>query len=452
MLFSSLTFLFYFLPVVVLIHRFLPEKWQNPFLFAASLVFYAWGEIRYVPLFFALLIADYGLGLLLDRTKGPAARRWLLAAGVALDIGALLYYKYSGFLLDNLGLRGRFSVPASLPLGISFFTFQAVGYLIDVFRGRTEAERDIFAFGAFLFLFPQLIAGPIVRYGDLKAALHTRRKPDGDALDRGMALFIAGLASKVLLANPLGALSNELHAVTGDCACQWAHLTAYTLHIYFDFWGYSVMTLGMGRMLGFKFPRNFNHPYAAASITDFWRRWHVTLGGWFRDYVYIPLGGSRKGTARTLLNMLVVWALSGFWHGAGWTFILWGLWFYLAIVFDKYVLGRFRAPGILRRLYAVFCVVAGYAFFTAADLTEALGTLTALFSFRSGGSALFWLRENALLLAAAVACCVPAVINAGKRLMGRHRLLRCGCMLGLLLLCLAALAKSSYNPFIYFRF
>ena len=310
MLFSSLTFLFYFLPVVVLIHRFLPEKWQNPFLFAASLVFYAWGEIRYVPLFFALLIADYGLGLLLDRTKSPAARRWLLAAGVALDIGALLYYKYSGFLLDNLGLRGRFSVPASLPLGISFFTFQAVGYLIDVFRRRTEAERDIFAFGAFLFLFPQLIAGPIVRYGDLKAALHTRRKPDGDALDRGMALFIAGLASKVLLANPLGALSNELHAVTGDCACQWAHLTAYTLHIYFDFWGYSVMTLGMGRMLGFRFPHNFNHPYAAASITDFWRRWHMTLGGWFRDYVYIPLGGSRKGTVRTLLNMLVVWALS----------------------------------------------------------------------------------------------------------------------------------------------
>ena len=411
MLFSSLTFLFYFLPVVVLIHRFLPEKWQNPFLFAASLVFYAWGEIRYVPLFFALLIADYGLGLLLDRTKGPAARRWLLAAGVALDIGALLYYKYSGFLLDNLGLRGRFSVPASLPLGISFFTFQAVGYLIDVFRRRTEAERDIFAFGAFLFLFPQLIAGPIVRYGDLKAALHTHRKPDGDALDRGMALFIAGLASKVLLANQLGALSNELHAVTGDCACQWAHLTAYTLHIYFDFWGYSVMTLGMGRMLGFRFPHNFNHPYAAASITDFWRRWHMTLGGWFRDYVYIPLGGSRKGMARTLLNMLVVWAL-----------------------------------------YAVFCVVAGYAFFTAADLAEALETLTALFSFRSGGSALFWLRENALLLAAAFACCVPAVINAGKRLMGRHRLLRCGCMLGLLLLCLAALAKSSYNPFIYFRF
>ena len=452
LLFSSLTFLFYFLPAVVLIHRLLPQKAQNPFLFAASLVFYAWGEIRYVPLFFALLLADYGLGLLLGRARGGAGRKALMALGVLVDIGALVYYKYSGFLLGSLGLAGRFSVPQSLPLGISFFTFQAVGYLIDVYRRQTEPERDIFAFGAFLFLFPQLIAGPIVRYGDLKAALHTRRRPGAEALDKGMALFVAGLASKVLLANPLGALSEELRAVTGDSACQWAHLTAYTLHIYFDFWGYSVMTLGMGRMLGFRFPRNFNHPYAAASITDFWRRWHITLGGWFRDYVYIPLGGSRKGTARTLLNMLVVWALSGFWHGAGWTFILWGLWFFAALVIDKYALRRFHAPGIVRRVFALLCVVVGYAFFTAPDLKSAGETLAALFSFRAGPTALFWLRENAVLLAVSVACCVPPVIEAGRRLLGRHTALRCACMLATLLICLAALAKSSYNPFIYFRF
>ena len=452
MLFSSLTFLFYFLPAVVLIHYFLPEKWQNPFLFAASLVFYAWGEIRYVPLFFALLIVDYGLGLLLNRVQGAAARRWLLIAGVIADIGALLYYKYSGFLLDNLGLAGRFSVPVSLPLGISFFTFQAVGYLIDVYRRQTEPEENLFAFGAFLFLFPQRMAGPIVRYGDLKRALHMHRKPDATALDKGMALFIAGLASKVLLANPLGALSDELHTVAGDSACQWAHLTVYTLHIYFDFWGYSVMTLGMGRMLGFRFPRNFNHPYAAASISDFWRRWHITLGSWFRDYVYIPLGGNRKGAARTLINMLVVWFLSGFWHGAGWNFIAWGLWFFLWLVFDKYVLKRLLLPSIVRRTHMLLCVVVGYAFFTSSTIAEAWALIGTMFSFRSGTTVLFWLRENAMLLIAAIACSVPAVIEAGKRLLGRHTILRCAAMVAMLLLCLAALAKSSYNPFIYFRF
>ena len=452
MLFSSLTFLFYFLPAVILIHWFLPEKWQNPFLFAASLVFYAWGEIRYVPLFFALLALDYALGRLIGQAQHQAARRWLLAAGIAADIGALLYYKYSGFLLGVLGLGSRFNTPGTLPLGISFFTFQAVGYLVDVYRRKTESEKNIFAFGTFLFLFPQLIAGPIVRYGDLKTALHTHRKPPADALDKGMALFIAGLASKVLLANPLGALSTELHATAGDSACQWMHLVAYTLHIYFDFWGYSVMALGMGRMLGFTFPKNFDHPYASASISEFWRRWHITLGGWFRDYVYIPLGGSRKSTARTLLNTLIVWFLSGFWHGAGWNFILWGLWFFVALIIDRHILKALRLPSIVRRLFMILCVVTGYALFSAESLQEAGTTFAALFSFRSGGTVLFWLRENILLLAVSLACCVPAVIEGGKRLLSRHTVLRCVTMTAVLLLCLAALAKSSYNPFIYFRF
>ena len=452
MLFSSLTFLFYFLPVVVLIHYFLPEKWQNPFLFVASLVFYAWGEIRYVPLFFALLALDYGVGRLIGHTQNAAAMRWLLAAGIAADIGSLLYYKYSGFLLNTLGMGGRFNTPNMLPLGISFFTFQAVGYLVDVYRRKTEAEKNIFAFGTFLFLFPQLIAGPIVRYGELKTALHMRRKPAADALDKGMALFIAGLASKVLLANPLGALSNELHAMTGDTACQWMHLVAYTLHIYFDFWGYSVMALGMGKMLSFTFPKNFDHPYAAPSISEFWRRWHITLGGWFRDYVYIPLGGSRKGAARTLLNTLIVWFLSGFWHGAGWNFIFWGLWFFVALIIDRHILKALRLPAIVRRLFMILCVVMGYALFSADSLQEARMTFAALFSFRSGGNVLFWLRDNILLLIVSLACGVPAVIENGKRLLIRHTVLRCLTMLAVLLLCLAALAKSSYNPFIYFRF
>ncbi len=452
MLFSSLTFLFYFLPIVVLVHYFLPERAQNPFLFVASLVFYAWGEVRYVPLFFALLALDYALGRLMAAAKTPALRRALLALGVAADIGALLYYKYSGFLLSAIGMGGRFDVPASLPLGISFFTFQAVGYLIDVYRGQTAPEKDLISFGTFLFLFPQLIAGPIVRYSDMKQALHVRRRPSAVQLDRGMALFIAGLASKVLLANPLGALSDELHAVTGDSACQWAFLTVYNLHVYFDFWGYSVMALGMGRMLGFTFPRNFNHPYAAESIADFWHRWHITLSGWFRDYVYIPLGGSRKGPARTLLNTLIVWLLTGFWHGAGWTYILWGLWFFVSIEFDRYVLRPLRLPGIVRRAHMVLCMVLSYAVFTAPDLHGTGEMLVTLFTFRSSGAVWFWLRENLLLLVVSIACCVPPVIGFARRLMVNHPCMRCAGMLALLFLCLAALAKSSYNPFLYFRF
>ncbi len=450
MLFSSMTFLLYFLPAVILVHAFLPRRAQNAFLLAASLLFYAWGDVRRVPLFALLLCVDWGAGVLLGRVRRPAGRRALLAAGLACNFGALLFYKYTAFLLGAMGIEAAFTQGLTLPLGISFFTFQAAGYLIDVYRGSVAPERSPTAFGTFIFLFPQLIAGPIVRYSDLREALHARRRPDGAALDSGMALFVAGLAAKVLLANPLGEAYQALCAPEGDMAAAWLSLAAYSLQIYFDFLGYSLMAVGIGRMLGFAFPRNFNHPYAAASVTDFWRRWHITLSSWFRDYVYIPLGGSRRGPGRTALNLLAVWALTGFWHGADWTFLLWGLWYFLLLSAEKFLL-RDRLPRLLQRILTLLGVMLGWALFVSDGLPAFAAYLGRLFSFRLDGSALFWLREYAALFAAAVLLCVPRVTDGLKHLC-RRPVLRWTAAMGLLLLCIAALARSTYNPFLYFRF
>lgn len=451
MLFSSLSFLLYFLPPVVLIHLFLPKRLQNPFLFFASLFFYAWGDARFVPLFFGLLLMDWGCGALLEKAEKQSIRKLVLALGVVANMGCLFFFKYMGFFASLLGLSA--TIGQSLPLGISFFTFQATGYLVDVYRKQTKSERNLFAFGTFLFMFPQLIAGPIVRYSDLSQALHEKRRPEGKALEMGMALFIGGLAAKVLLANPLGAFAEEMRGLMEqDTLCAWLYMLCYSLQIYFDFLGYSVMAVGMGRMLGFSFPRNFNHPYAAASVTDFWRRWHITLSGWFRDYVYIPLGGNRRGMVRTILNMLAVWSLTGFWHGASWEFILWGLWYFVMLVADKYLLERLKAPGILRRVVMHFSVGIGWMMFSANGAEHILPMLQSLITVRSEGHALFWLREMAPVLIAASLCCVPALVNGAKKLVKRFAYLRFAVMLALLLLSLAALTKSSYNPFLYFRF
>ena len=452
MLFSSLSFLFYFFPAVLLIHYFLPQGWQNPFLFLASLVFYAWGDARYIPLFFALLAVDWGAGLLLEKTKTPWRRKLCLALGVGANMGSLLFYKYIGFFLETLGLNGAVPLHPSLPLGISFFTFQAVGYLVDVYRGETRCEKDPVAFGTFLFLFPQLIAGPIVRYRDLAVSLHRLRKPGGQALESGMACFVAGLASKVLLANPLGELSAEMKALSGDAGAALIFLLAYGLQIYFDFMGYSIMAVGMGRMLGFSFPRNFRHPYAASSVTDFWRRWHITLSGWFRDYVYIPLGGNRRGTGRTLLNMLIVWGLTGFWHGAGWNFILWGLWYFFCLTLDKFVLEKRSFPSWTRRGWMLFSVAVGWGLFSADSAFGSAWLLKSLAGLHFSGRTLFFLRDYGALLAVSVLLCVPKLVEKGKALMRRRPAVRLVSVLGLMALCLAALAESSYNPFLYFHF
>ena len=452
MLFSSLSFLLYFFPAVILVHYFLPQKAQNVFLFLASLVFYAWGEIRYLHLFFLLLMLDWAVGALLEKTDKAPLRRLILAVGVIGNMGALLYYKYSGFFAENLGLAGILPVNKTLPLGISFFTFQAVGYMVDVYRRDIAAEKNVFAFGTFIFMFPQLIAGPIIRYADTRQALHRRRRPSGAELDRGMTLFILGLSAKVLLANPLGAFSEEMHAHGGDSLCAFLFMAAYGFQLYFDFLGYSVMAIGMGRMLGFSFPRNFLHPYASSSITDLWRRWHITLAAWFRDYVYIPLGGNRKGAARTVFNTLLVWLLTGFWHGAGWNYILWGGWYFLALMVDKYLLRPLPKNKIPRRAWFFVSILLGQVIFRTRTLADAGKIYAALFSLRFTGEALFWLRENALLLIVAVAFCVPKVADGFQALLEKRGAVRYAAMLALLCLCLISLTESSYNPFLYFHF
>ena len=453
MLFSSLTFLLYFLPPVVLIHNLLPKRLQNGFLLLASLFFYAWGDARQVPLFTVLLLMNWGVGVLMGRAERSGYRRVLLTGGLVIDFGVLVFYKYTGFLLETLGLQAGFVSGLTLPLGISFFTFQAAGYLIDVYRRQTEPERSVVSFGAFLFLFPQLIAGPIVRYSDMCKELHEKRRPDVKALESGVSLFVAGLAAKVLLANLLGEAYETLNAISGDMLCAWASLAAYTLQIYFDFMGYSVMAVGLGRMLGFSFPRNFRHPYAAVSVTDFWRRWHITLSGWFRDYVYIPLGGSRRGKERTVLNLLAVWSLTGLWHGADWNFVLWGLWYFLLLSAEKTLFAdRVKLPVAVKRLLTLLGVMLGWALFVSDGLAGFSGYIMSLFSFRTSAQSLFWIREYAGILLLGMLFCVPGVVEGLKGLCRRYAWLRYAAVLAALLLCLAALAKSSYNPFLYFRF
>ena len=449
MLFSSLTFLLYFLPGVVILHRLLPGGWQNLFLLVASLVFYAWGEAKYLPLIAALLLLNWALGLWLGLGRG---RRLAMGLGIALNIGVLGFYKYAGFFCRTVGLA-RLAPQTTLPLGISFFTFQTLAYLIDVYRKEIAPEKNPVDFSAFILLFPQLIAGPIIRYSDLKNELHSRRRPAAPALERGMALFIGGLSLKVLLANPLGELWAAFGGGQGEGVCSLLALAGYGLQIYYDFFGYSLMAMGVGAMLGFTIPRNFNHPYAAASITDFWRRWHITLSGWFRDYVYIPLGGSRRGRARTALNLLIVWALTGLWHGASWNFVAWGCYYFLLLTVEKFCLGGFlKKHRALSHVYALGAVFLGWALFAQEDLSRLPGFLAGLFRFSGEGAALFWLRQYGAVLLAACLGLVPRLTVWGGEFFARRPGLRTAAMLLLLALCLAALMNSSYNPFLYFRF
>ena len=455
MLFSSLTFLFYFLPIVILGHYLMPKRLQNAFLLLASLIFYAWGDARQVPLFSVLLLGNWGMGLLIDRMQTPRARKLMLTAGILMDFGALVFYKYIGFLLGIFGVTTGFFAEITLPLGISFFTFQAAAYLVDVYRRQTPPEKSFINFGAFLFLYPQLIAGPIIRYSDMAAALHSKRRPSAKQLESGMALLVAGLASKVLLANPLGEAFETLVALAPgqDTLCAWIALASCVMQVYFDFMGYSVMAVGLGRMMGFEFMRNFDFPLIARSITEFWRRWHITLTIWFRDYVYFPLGGSRKGAVRTIFNLMVVWGLTGLWHGASWNYLLWGLWYFAFIVAEKYTVKlRARLPGFVQHGVTIVAILLGWVLIVNESMAGYLPYMRTLFTFQISAECMFYLREYAIVLILGVLFSVPKVIGGLKALCRKYAWLRVIAVMGTLLLCIASLVKSSYNPFIYFRF
>ena len=464
MRFSSLPFLFGFLPLTLALYFAAPPRWRNLVLLLTSLVFYGWGEPVYLGIMVLSILIDYTHGLLVERYRSrDKLARWFVAESVILNLGLLGFFKYWDFFAETLSRLPGITLPAlglPLPIGISFFTFQTMSYTIDVYRRDAPAQRDIVAFGAYVTMFPQLVAGPIVRYREVAAELKERVNTTAD-FAAGAGRFTVGLAKKVLLANSIGALWDaELAAQSAGMLTAlggWLGIAAYGFQIYFDFSGYSDMAIGMGRMLGFHFPENFARPYTAASITEFWRRWHISLTTWFREYLYIPLGGSRRGTARTVRNIFIVWLCTGFWHGASWNFILWGLHFFLWLMLEKYLLKDFlqRLPRWLRHAYTLLVVFAGWGIFAMEDLSVCGGYFRVCF----GGGALwsavdgYYLRTYAVLLVLLTVGSANTVKAVWERLPERAReALAPVLMLAGLVLCTAYLVDGSYNPFLYFRF
>jgi alginate O-acetyltransferase complex protein AlgI len=472
MLFSSVTFLYYFLPVVLVLYFIIPmpkgsARFRNGLLLAASLVFYAWGEPVYVLLMAGQSFVGWFFGLLIERWRGKVAARAALIGSLIVGVGGLMVFKYSDFFIVNANALFHSSLSVlglALPIGISFYTFQILSYTIDLYRGKVEVQRNLLSFATYVMLFPQLIAGPIVRYADVARELGSRTH----TLERfasGARRFVLGLGKKVLVANVLGELATICKAGGEQSVlAAWLYIVAYALHIYFDFSGYSDMAIGLGRIFGFRFPENFNYPYIAKSITDFWRRWHMSLSGWFRDYVYIPLGGNRVAPARQFFNIFIVWFLTGFWHGAGWNFIVWGLWFAALLLLEKFALAKLlaRLPQGIAHVYVILCVLVSWLFFDAPSFGAAVTRLSLLFGIGAdsltGRESLYYLRSYLVPLLIAVIGCTPLP----SRLMAKFTERRAGEQVmtvleplgiaALLLIITAYLIDGSFNPFIYFRF
>lgn len=460
MLFSSATFLFYFLPLFLALYYLLP--WKNTVLLLASLLFYAWGEPRFVPLLLASSLLNYAAGYLLARAR--QRRQMLLAAGIGLNLAMLGYFKYLGFFTAsaNAILGSHLPLPhIVLPLGISFFTFQGISYLIDVYRGTIDAQKSFWTFAMYKAMFPQLIAGPIVRYQQIAGELE-HRLLSNERLWRGLRQFVLGLSQKVLIANTVASAADGLFAADPQqltAAGAWLALACYSLQILYDFAGYSNMAIGIGHMIGFTYPPNFNRPYTALSITDFWRRWHISLSSWFRDYLYIPLGGNRASPLRTYFNLGVVFLLCGLWHGAAWTFIIWGAWHGALLIAERAGLGRqlARLPAPLGQAYTMLAVMIGWVFFRADSVPYALHFLAALFGLSTADQLAHpWQMDVhgaqwAALAIGGVLALWRAPPAALSHPMSLQPLRVAAGALGLAL-CAASLAAGTYNPFIYFHF
>lgn len=464
MLFSSSVFLFLFLPVVLLVYYLPLRRWrqgQNVFLLLASLGFYAWGEPWFVLVMLGSILANYGFGLWVDACK-RAGRTCLppLVAALAVNLGILFVFKYLTFTLGILNRLGAaFVIPGiELPIGISFFTFQALSYVLDVHRDRGEVQRSPLKVGLYISFFPQLIAGPIVKYETVAQQIDHRKETWTD-FSAGCSRFIVGLGKKVLLSNQLAVVADRAFGLGDGLSASFAWLGAlcYTLQIYYDFSGYSDMAIGLGRIFGFRFNENFDHPYCADSVGTFWRRWHMSLTSWFRDYLYIPLGGNRGGTARTIRNLLIVWFCTGFWHGASWNFILWGLYFAAWLILERYVLRGVleKTPAILKHLYTLIVVFVGWGLFAMVDLGVCGDYLAACFGGAPlwSGADLFRLRSYAVTLAVLVLASTALGQRLWAKLPRQAEQLATLVLMGLsLVICTAYLVDGSYNPFLYFRF
>jgi alginate O-acetyltransferase complex protein AlgI len=472
MLFSSVTFLYWFLPITLILYFLsrglkLPLKVGNWVLLAASIVFYAWGEPKFLLLIFLQSLSGWVCGLFIEKWRGTGKSKAALAVSLIIGFGGLLFFKYANFIAANLNYLPGVAIPPlriALPLGISFYTFQILSYDIDLYRQETGVQRNYFTFAAYVMFFPQLIAGPIVRYADVERELISRSHSIEDFAN-GVRRFVIGLGKKVLLANTFGELV-EAYKSSGENSLLfvWLYMIAYSLHVYFDFSGYSDMAIGMGRMFGFKFLENFDYPYISKSVTEFWRRWHMSLGTWFKDYIYIPLGGSRVSRGRFIFNTMVVWAFTGLWHGAGWNFPLWGLFFGVVMLIEKFWLGKFleRLPSIVQRLYLFLLVFVSWAIFDGLSLAESFGRIGALFGVGveslAGAESLYYLGSYALVLCVGILGATPLVRSLALRWeqSGKaEKLLTALQPLYLaVLLCIttAYLIDGSFNPFIYFRF
>ena len=462
MIFSSIPFLYYFLPMVLLVYGLTPREGKNAVLLLFSLVFYGWGEPKYLAVMLVCTALGYGFGLALGRAGRPGVRKALLAASVLSSLSFLVYFKYADFFLSNFNALTGASLPLlqlTLPVGISFYTFQILSYTVDVYRGEAQVQKNPIDLACYVTMFPQLIAGPIVRYTDVAEQLKQRGRGD---FQKGASRFLVGLGKKILFANLLGEVCAAWRGTQdGSVLFSWLYALSYTLHIYFDFSGYSDMAIGLGTLLGFRFPENFNYPYIAASVTEFWRRWHMTLSRWFRDYVYIPLGGNRKGMGKQLRNILIVWLLTGFWHGAAWNFLCWGLYFAALLILEKLVLLRFlEKHRIFGHVYLLLAVVFGFVLFDASTLSGAWDCIRGMLGLGglpiASAEEVYLLKSNALLLILAALGATPLPKRIAKALEARcpkaAALLHPVALCALLLICTAYLVDGSYNPFLYFRF
>lgn len=466
MVFSSTIFLCVYLPLVLLGYYICPKKGRNLFLLIVSLVFYAWGEPKYVFLMIFSILVNYIFGRLMDKNRGRQKRmKLLLVLSVVIDLGLLSVFKYTDFIITNVNAIFGSSfdlLNIALPIGISFYTFQAMSYTIDIYRNDVRVQKNLIDFGMYITMFPQLIAGPIVRYADVQDQLADRSVTTAD-FSEGVMRFVVGLGKKVLLANQMGAVWSDIYALGGDVSAlmAWTGAIAYTFQIYFDFSGYSDMAIGLGRMFGFKFPENFRYPYQSVSITDFWRRWHITLSTWFKEYLYIPLGGNRRGLARQALNLLIVWSLTGFWHGAGWNFVMWGLYYFVILFIEKLFLLKAldKLPKFFRHVYALLLIIIGWVIFASDDVSVLLPYLGSMFGANGaiGGMDVYTLLTKAVLL---IICCIAStelpkklfLSAAGAMNEKAAFTLKSVLMIALLALSMILLIGDSYNPFLYFRF
>ena len=461
MLFSSIPFLYYFLPVVLLVYFAVPWKLKNTVLLLSSLVFYGWGEPKLLGLMVFTITLFWFCGLAIGRAgEGRQKKFWLLVS-VVISVALLGLFKYADFFIGSINALTGLGLPMlrlALPVGISFYTFQSLSYTIDVYWGEVPAQKNIISFGAYVSMFPQLIAGPIVRYSDIARQLE-HRTHSREEFFLGMRRFLVGLGKKVILADNF-ALLIKLFRESGEKSVlfYWLYAAAFLFNIYFDFSGYSDMAIGLGRIFGFRFPENFNYPYLAKSITEFWRRWHMTLGSWFRDYVYIPMGGNRVGKCRWVVNILTVWMLTGLWHGAAWNFVAWGLFFGICLMIEKWVPALQRLPEFLRHGYVLLAVILSFVLFNADSLTMAGQDIAGLFGFGTVGlvspEAVYYLRSYAVLFLLGILGSTPVVKRAAEKI-SRTKLggiLEPVVLAVLLLVCTAYLVDGSFSPFLYFRF